>query len=143
YEAGLYAEKKYGSRLHILDDGFQHRALARDLDIVLLSDEDLHNRLLPAGRLREPLSPRRRANAVVITGEIDSTLRPGKAVWRIRRGLECSETPARPVAFCGIARPARFITELGGAGVEPVATKFYRDHHRYTSADVGELQVLR
>jgi tetraacyldisaccharide 4'-kinase len=143
YEAGLCAEKIYGTRLHILDDGFQHRALARDFDIVFLTSEDLGDQTLPAGRLREPLASLRRADAVVITGEIDYALPPGKAVWRIRRGLELSETPARPVVFCGIARPERFITQLGDAGVEPVATKFYRDHHRYDAADIGDLRALR
>ena len=52
YGAGQAAEKKLGARLHLLDDGFQHRALARDLDIVLVSHSDVHDQLLPAGRLR-------------------------------------------------------------------------------------------
>ena len=66
YHAGLHAEKQTGARLHILDDGFQHRALARDFDIVLLTPEDLQDRLLPTGRLREPLSSLKRADAVVM-----------------------------------------------------------------------------
>ncbi len=55
YQAGLEAERRFQSDLHLLDDGFQHRGLARDFDIVLLSRRDLDDRLLPSGRLREPL----------------------------------------------------------------------------------------
>ena len=67
HEAGLFAEKSFGPQLHLLDDGFQHRALARDFDIVLVTPEDTRDRLLPAGRLREPLSSLSRADAVVLT----------------------------------------------------------------------------
>ena len=56
YDAGLYAEKTFGPQLHLLDDGFQHRSLARDFDIVLVTREDARDHLLPHGRLRE--SPR-------------------------------------------------------------------------------------
>ncbi len=52
YHAGLLAEKEFGTQVHLLDDGFQHRQLHRDLDIVLLGDGDLEDKLLPAGRLR-------------------------------------------------------------------------------------------
>ena len=63
YQAGLLAEQKFGSKLHLLDDGFQHRRLHRDFDIVLLPAEDQAGSLLPTGRLREPIhffKPRRR-----------------------------------------------------------------------------------
>ena len=56
YEAGRVAEQKFQPQLHILDDGFQHRSLARDFDIVLMTERDFDDRLLPSGRLREPLS---------------------------------------------------------------------------------------
>ena len=56
YQAGVEAEQRFKTDLHLLDDGFQHRELARDFDIVLLSPRDLEDRLLPLGRLREPLS---------------------------------------------------------------------------------------
>jgi tetraacyldisaccharide 4'-kinase len=65
YQAGLLAEQKFPSKLHILDDGFQHRRLHRDFDIVMLPAADLTDTLLPAGRLREPVSALRRADAVV------------------------------------------------------------------------------
>ena len=62
--------------LHLLDDGFQHRSLARDFDIVLLTKQDLHDQLLPAGRLREPPRSLCRADAIVLTEEIDNAQLP-------------------------------------------------------------------
>ncbi len=67
YAAGRLSEKKFGPQLHLLDDGFQHRRLARDFDIVLVTPSDAQDSLLPIGRLREPLSSLRRADAVVLT----------------------------------------------------------------------------
>ena len=65
YDAGRVAEQKFQPQLHILDDGFQHRSLARDFDIVLMTERDFDDRLLPSGRLREPLSSLQRADAIV------------------------------------------------------------------------------
>src|SRR5271170_2813226 len=62
YEAGFMAESKFGPQFHLLDDGFQHRSLARDFDIVMVTPEDARARLLPAGRLREPLASLGRAD---------------------------------------------------------------------------------
>ena len=70
YAAGVAAEQKFGPQVHLLDDGFQHRALARDFDIVLVTGDDLHDKLLPAGRLREPLAALRRADAVVLSSAV-------------------------------------------------------------------------
>jgi tetraacyldisaccharide 4'-kinase len=81
YEAGRLAEKNFESQLHILDDGFQHRSLARDFDIVLMSGGEFEDRLLPSGRLREPLSSLARADAIVLpldfveTAQTDSALK--------------------------------------------------------------------
>ena len=107
YEAGLLAETRFGPQLHILDDGFQHRSLARDFDIVLLTPEDLRDTLLPTGRLREPLTSLNRADAVVLTGEVDVSALPisGKPIWRVRRGISIEGVPQKPIVFCGIARP--------------------------------------
>jgi len=143
YEAGAYAEGKFGPQLHILDDGFQHRSLARDFDIVLLSPDDLHDQPLPAGLLREPLSSLKRADAIVIPNEMKFAAPPGKQVWRVGRSIEISNAPERAMAFCGIARPQRFIEDLRANGINPVATKFYRDHHPYSSADIDELIAIR
>src|SRR5580692_6722277 len=67
YEAGRLAEAKFGPQIHLLDDAFQHRRLARDFDIVLVTPDDARDRLLPSGRLREPLRSLQRADAVVLT----------------------------------------------------------------------------
>jgi tetraacyldisaccharide 4'-kinase len=141
YDAGAFAERKFGPQLHLLDDGFQHRALARDFDIVLLTAEDVHDRLLPAGRLREPLSSLRRADAIVFTdeGTAKSFSPDGLLVWRVQRGILTKGVPPRPVVFCGIARPQNFVSQLRSNGIEPVAERFYRDHHAYTGGDVREL----
>jgi tetraacyldisaccharide 4'-kinase len=145
YEAGRFAESRFGLQLHLLDDGFQHRRLARDFDIVLVTPEDARDRLLPAGRLREPLRSLQRADAVVLSSGASEESFPlaGKIVWRARRGIIAQGLPPRPVVFCGIARPQSFLLQLRAAGVEPVAEAFFRDHHAYTEKDVWDLLQLR
>ena len=145
YEAGRFAESKFGVQLHLLDDGFQHRALARDFDIVLVTPQDANDQLLPGGRLREPLRELRRADAVVLASGASAEAFPldGKVVWRVKRGIVPREVPARPVVFCGIARPQNFVLQLRAAGIEPAAQAFYRDHHGYSEKDVRELLELK
>jgi tetraacyldisaccharide 4'-kinase len=144
YEAGLFAEKRFGPQLHVLDDGFQHRSLARDFNIVLIAPEDIGDQLLPAGRLREPLSSLGRTDAVVLTGDIQSCdLTLPTQVWRIKRRVDISGAPERPIVFCGIAKPQTFVEQLRAAGVQPAAEKSYPDHHAYTSSDVSQLRDLR
>ena len=145
YEAGRFAEKNFGEQLHLLDDGFQHRALGREFDIVLVTPEDIRDRLLPAGRLREPLTSLSRADAVVLASGASSESIPlkDKLVWRVRRGISLTKVPCRPVAFCGIARPQNFLLQLRTAGIEPVAQALFRDHHAYTERDVHDLLKLR
>jgi tetraacyldisaccharide 4'-kinase len=149
YHAGVFAEKKFGPQLHLLDDGFQHRSLSRDFDIVLITPDDFRDRLLPGGRLREPLASLRRADAVVLTsGASPDGLSPvgkldGKSIWKVRRGIVPTNVPGRPVAFCGIARPKNFVLQLRIAGIEPVAEAFYRDHHAYSEQDIRDLLNLR
>jgi len=145
YEAGRFAETKFGVQLHLLDDGFQHRALERDFDVVLVTPPDASDRLLPAGRLREPLSSLQRADAVVLASGAaeDSFPLQEKSVWRVRRGIVAEGIPERPVVFCGIARPQNFVLQLRAANIEPAAQAFYRDHHLYSENDVRELIELR
>jgi len=145
YQAGQFAESKFGSQLHLLDDGFQHRALARDFDIVLVTPQDANDRLLPAGRLRERLASLRRADAVVLASgaSADSFPIEGKLVWRVRRGIVPQNVPPRPVAFCGIARPQNFVLQLRTANIEPAAEAVYRDHHAYSEKDIRELLDLK
>src|SRR5450755_2108064 len=145
YKAGLFAESKFGPQIHILDDGFQHRSLARDFDIVLAGPEDSRDRLLPAGRLREPITALRRADAAVLTNGTPPELFPleGKLIWQVRRGILPDNVPDRPIVFCGIARPKTFVLQLRDAGITPVSESFYRDHHAYTDQDIQRLLTLR
>lgn len=145
YEAGHFAESKFGPQLHLLDDGFQHRALARDFDIVLLTPQDAGDQLLPSGRLREPLYSLRRADAIVLASGASAESFPieGKIIWRVRRGIVPLNVPPRPVVFCGIARPQNFVLQLRAANIEPVAEALYRDHHAYSEKDIRELLELR
>jgi len=145
YEAGRFAEAKFGAQLHLLDDGFQHRALARDFDIVLVTPQDAHDQLLPTGRLREPLGALHRADAVALVSGAAPESFPleGKTVWRVKRGIVPQSVPPKPVVFCAIARPQNFLLQLRTANIEPAAQAFYRDHHAYTEKDVRELLQLK
>ncbi|HEX4485390.1 MAG TPA: tetraacyldisaccharide 4'-kinase [Terriglobales bacterium] len=145
YQAGIAAEKAFGPQLHLLDDGFQHRALARDFDIVLVTPEDATDRLLPAGRLREPLSSLKRADAVVLSWGATPEALPvqAKLVWQIRRGIFVKDIPEKPIAFCGIAHPKKFLLQLKLAGIELVGEALFRDHHPYTQDDVQQLLKMR
>jgi tetraacyldisaccharide 4'-kinase len=145
YQAGQFAEARFGAQFHLLDDGFQHRALARNFDIVLVTPEDARDHLLPSGRLREPLQSLRRADAVVLVSgaSAESFSLAGKTVWRVRRGITARDIPGRRVAFCGIARPKNFLLQLRAAGIEPAAEAFFRDHHAYSERDVRDLLQLR
>ena len=141
YEAGKFAEARFGTQLHILDDGFQHRALARDLDIVLVNQSDFQDQLLPKGRLRESLAALKRADVIVM--EENAKYLPSwignKTMWRIRRGVKIPSLPTRVAAFCGVARPERFFAELREAGVAAAVEVAYGDHHIYTEKDVRHL----
>ncbi len=147
HAAGVAAEEfaatqKNPARLHLLDDGFQHRRLHRDFDIVLLNSADLRGQLLPFGRLREPLSSLGRAQAVAVPSDL-ATLLPGDNVWRTRRRIEFDvPPPARPLAFCGLANPKQFWQSLEAAGVQLVGTYAFGDHHRYTARDMALLKNL-
>jgi tetraacyldisaccharide 4'-kinase len=144
-------------QLHLLDDGFQHRQLHRDVDLLLLSECDLHDRLLPAGNLREPLESLQRASALLIAENdyatanyvnqilpIDRNSEQPRwigPIWRIHRRMQVPPNLAgNPVlAFCGIARPEQFFTGLSEAGLTLAARAAFRDHHRYTARDLQTL----
>lgn len=138
YRAGLLAEKQFTSKLHLLDDGFQHRRLHRDFDIVLLPAEDLNGVLLPLGRLREPIAALVRADAVVRPDAADRSIN-AKRVWRARRRIELSEPGGKLIAFCGIARPTQFFDALKALGQEISDTITFSDHHRYDQRDIDRL----
>ncbi len=145
YAGGVYAEQTFGPQLHLLDDGFQHRRLARDFDIVMLTPTDVRDSLLPAGRLREPLSSLARADAVVLSGNLPDESVPHfvKRRWRVQRSIFAPPIKDACVAFCGIARPEPFFSQLQQAGLKVVATQRFRDHHAYNGEDIRKLLQLR
>lgn len=152
YVAGRLAEEQFGCTVHVLDDGFQHFRLHRDLDIVVMAGEDLEDpRTLPFGRLREPLDALRDADAVVALDDAPvQGLAPGRPIWRARRALDCARCAepygalAQPsagsvVAVAGIARPERFFTDLRAAGWPISRTIAFRDHHAYSAGDLAHI----
>lgn len=164
YQAGLMAQNVLSGDtqdvsagktvVYLLDDGFQHRQLARDMDIVLLTRRDVHDVLLPAGNLREPLSTLKEADVIVLREEeaeslhdfISALTRESGAppIWTIRRRLNFKleaglVIPERPLAFCGIARPEGFIGMLEAEGCPPAATVTFGDHHSYGDGDIRRL----
>ena len=144
FAAGVLAERANTSRVHLLDDGFQHRRLRRALNVVLLTRVDAEDRLLPAGNLREPLRSLPRADVVVLreeeAEELAGLVPNGLAVWRVRRELIVPvERPMRPVAFCGIARPEGFFSMLEGVGCESAGEIAFADHHQYQDSDFERL----
>jgi tetraacyldisaccharide 4'-kinase len=147
FEAGTLAESAGDARVHLLDDGFQHRRLGRSLDVVLLTAQELRDWPLPVGNSRENLSALRRAQVIVVREEENSKalkalVRFGTSsdLWVVRRSLEIpAERPKRPVAFCGIARPEGFAAMLKDAGVEVAGMVVFPDHHAYSEEDFGRL----
>jgi len=149
----------------ILDDGFQHRRLQRDLDIVLLDGSDAwgRNRLFPHGFLREPRKGIRRAGIVIVTrANVLDSVRKTKLENEIRKlNSHCviGFAEHRPMellregtdqkielvkgkkvaAFCGLGNPLAFRKTLEDLGANVVAWKEYPDHHNYTKQDVTEL----
>lgn len=147
YKAGLFAEEKFSSKLHLLDDGFQHRRLHRDFDIVMLPAADLHDMLLPLGRLREPPASLQRADAVVIPAEMNEQdrslaricMKAGAGLWSARRVLEIDRDITSAVAFCGLARPQHFFEQLREMRIPVATTAAFSDHHRYSPRDTNRL----
>ena len=158
YIAGLFAERHFGVTVGILDDGFQHLRLERDVDLLLVSPADLDDRVLPAGRLREPLTAARFADAVLVPGSEDDVAQVAGALnhhnaFRVvpqyeslRRICRVHKDPAsidpasigpdgRIVAFAGIARPERFFEALRSLGYDVARELTFRDHHWYTDRD--------
>ncbi len=151
YEAGLIAERDAGSEratpagVHLMDDGFQHRQLHRDVDILLLSRSDLNDHLLPAGNLREALHAAERADVIAIPSdetdaEAEIRSRAWRAeVWRVRRRMEVPQVDGPVFAFCGIARPRQFFDGLEAAGVRLAARAAFPDHRNYSARDLERL----
>jgi tetraacyldisaccharide 4'-kinase len=140
--------------VHLLDDGFQHRQLARAVDVVVVTAADLEDAMLPAGNRRERLAALRRADVVVlredergrIEGQVRRLMRDDAAVWMVRRTLDLPESLGGSkglVAFCAIARPDDFVQTLrseggrvGGRVIDSIA---FPDHHLYAAEDMHPL----
>lgn len=142
YQAGLLAEQKFDSKLHLLDDGFQHRRLHRDFDIVLLPAEDQAGFLLPTGRLREPITSLNRADAIVLPDSPELKLQ-GKNIWRANRQIDLPVIKGKVIAFSGIARPRQFLEGLKSSKLEIAGTLTFPDHHRYQQRDIDRLLALK
>jgi tetraacyldisaccharide 4'-kinase len=162
------AVEELESEVLVLDDGFQHRRLARDRDLVLVDATCPwgYGHLLPRGLLREPPAGLRRASAVVLTrcdqvGPAERD-RLRQAVARMAPGLPVAEAAHRPeelvnserataplewlrqrpvAGFCGIGNPEAFRRTLADQGADVVAFRAYPDHHAYTRADVEDLRL--
>jgi tetraacyldisaccharide 4'-kinase len=152
---------KLGVNWFVLDDGFQHLQLARDVDIVLIDATNPFSggRLLPSGHLREPRSALARADIIVITRStrapaIESAIRRDSnapifyarpkldAIYSFTDGQPGAAAPATlPTlfAFCGIGNPAAFLEDLRRWRLDIVGHKFFPDHHRYTDHDDHEI----
>jgi tetraacyldisaccharide 4'-kinase len=157
YRAGQLAERQAHTAqpIHILDDGLQHRRLARQVEIILLLRDDLRDTLLPAGNLREPISSLSRADIVVLREEdagVEADARkrldPQHAplFWHVQRSLRFKSmegmlvpVPQRALAFCALARPDDFFQLLRKSGCDPLNEICFRDHHHYAVADMEAL----
>jgi tetraacyldisaccharide 4'-kinase len=159
YLAGRLAEHHFGCTVHVLDDGFQHFALRRDADIVVLAADDLARPVtLPSGRLREPLDAAASADAMIVLDDTPQAaaiaLAAGRPVWRARRRqaapqfVHSDETPdpssGSIVAVAGIAEPSAFFAGLRAAGWTIARQLPYPDHHPYSPSNVrGIFDVAR
>lgn len=141
-----------GADVIVLDDAFQHRRLARDLDIVLMPVEAGHARLLPSGPLREPESALARADLIVVTRKARTaqTARALAEALRTRFAKPCAvaaieaalpdEAIGGPVvAVASIARPDLFLANLRSLGVDVAKLLAYPDHYDYGSADAAHI----
>src|SRR5258705_3752077 len=162
--AGEWAIKNLGSEVFVLDDGFQHLRLSRDLDIVTIDATNPWGggSLLPYGRLRETLTGLSRANCIVVTRteQVEDTVSLSQSVQRLAGAIPVftsqmmtsgirrlnGETVsneslrAQPVAaFCGVGNPESFFNQLRHEGYSPVFTRAFADHHGYNQADLNRL----
>lgn len=155
YLSGRLAEERLGATVHVLDDGFQHLALVRDVDLLLASEDDLGDQPLPVGRLREPLTAASAADAALVdAGYAAAAERVARGLgistaFRITRTLAAPRTLAgetvvvptesRVFAVAGIARPERFFSDIASAGWQLVGTMAFRDHHYFTTRDMARI----
>ena len=150
--ARTLAIRALGATVVVLDDGFQHRQVARDVDLVLVTSEDLQDRRVPFGRLREPVSALSRADAIISpNGSVEAIA----ATFPQHRTFSLTPTLREPVsleterpwpagrgpvvAVAGIATPQRFQASLTAAGWTVSRLMSFPDHHRYTRRDLDRI----
>ena len=163
YRAGRVAEQRLNPDIFILDDGFQHVRLHRDLNLLLLDCKKPfgNGRTFPAGLLREPLSAAKRADLVVLTRCVDGDgpktdlgldMPVCRAVHALTGIVALAEGKLLPfsqlagrkgLAFAGIADPAAFFASLEQEGLTIIATLAFADHAVYGEAEVAALVRLR
>ena len=157
YLSGVFAERQLEATVHILDDGFQHFELERDVDLLLASEDDLSDRPLPAGRLREGIAAAAAADAVLVNAGYDTAAeRIGRGlgvatVFRVTRAIAPPRTltaardsvvvppNSRVFIVTGIARPDRFHADVSAAGWEIAGAIDFRDHHQFDARDVTRI----
>jgi tetraacyldisaccharide 4'-kinase len=139
YLAGRLAETRLECTVHVLDDGFQHFDLLRDIDLLVSPDASEDTRTLPFGRLREPLDAASAADALLVDADVRSAdLQVGRAFTFARR--LAGPAPDRPAfAFAGIARPGRFYSDLEHAGWRLVGRRSFDDHHHFSDREIEEV----
>ena len=143
-EVGRAVEARFGRVVHVLDDGFQHLRLERDLDVLCAQAGDLADRPLPAGRLREFPSAASRAHVLLLAEGAAAPGLPPDRVFTLRRRVvgftdlagADRHPPHRVYLVSGIARPERFAEDAAAHGLEVVRHRAYPDHHRFTADDL-------
>jgi tetraacyldisaccharide 4'-kinase len=153
YQGGLLAEQKQLGNVFLLDDGFQHRRLHRDVDIVTIDPLEwaAGEALLPTGPWREPKSAITRAHAACMQ-EIAGLTMPELPIRRFAvqteiQGIYKEDALVPPeafrnhavVAFAGIAKPERFFSSLESIGIHPIKRVRFRDHHHYSANEIENL----
>lgn len=168
YAAGRWLAERVPVSAFLLDDGFQHLRLQRDLNLLLLdaTDDLAQAQMVPFGRLREPLTALRRADAVIVTRAdqpfdrpaLETTIRhfaraqapifyAHHALTKLRRlgtgeSRELTDLTGQSVAaFSGIARPERFLNDLEKLGMRVVWQRSFADHHRYTQVEFESIVI--
>ena len=156
YEAGRLAEREGLGNLFILDDGFQHRRLFRNVDLVTIDAEEWAQgeKLLPRGRWREPKDAIQRAQAACVLEKQGWTMPslpiPTFCTRTVIDGIYKGGDPVDPrtlqgrevVAFAGIAKPGRFFDALESLGIALSKRIEFRDHHAFTPEDIGKISAL-
>ena len=161
YLAGTLAERQLGCTVHVLDDGFQYLQLARDLDVLVTTMGEIpQGRVIPRGRLREPIDAAARAQVLVVS---DATAGAASTeAWSLGISQSCGArralgapvpvgptpdptpdsrlpTPGRILTVAGIANPSRFVDAVRDAGWQVADTLMFPDHHRYSRSDIDRM----